>query len=129
MVCYPYYPKSTRTMTPPISETEARIQQSCVMWYRNTYCLNHHSPRRMIFSIPNEGKPDLVRTGLLPGAADLVMIHDPHPICFVEVKTPTGRQSPAQALFQEHITSLGYRYHLIRSLIEFQELLRIEYPI
>jgi len=83
----------------------------------------------MIFSIPNEGKPDLVRTGLLPGASDLILIHYPYPIAFLEVKTPTGKQSTAQIEFQEHITSLGYKYHLIRSLIEFKELLDREYPL
>jgi hypothetical protein len=102
------------------SRAEDSIQQEMFMWYKNTYCLKHHVPRRMIFSVPNEGKPELVRTGLYPGASDLIIIHYPHPPIFVEVKTPTGIQKPEQKEFQQHIESLGYKYFLVRTLEEFQ---------
>lgn len=79
--------------------SEAAIQQSIVRWYQNTYCLQHHSPRCMIFSIPNEGLFEasnmslpahlrkvfkqflkrllfkLIGTGLYPGVGDLCVIH------------------------------------------------------
>ena len=49
------------------SLSEARIQQEIVMWYKNTYCLEHHDPRCMIFSVPNEGRgaasTQLIQTG------------------------------------------------------------------
>ncbi len=35
-------------------KTEAKIQQECVMWFKNTYCLNFHNPKCVIFSVPNE---------------------------------------------------------------------------
>lgn len=100
--------------------TESFIQQQCFTFYNNNYCLLHHVPRRMIFSVPNEGQVRLRGIGLYPGVSDLVVIHHPHPPVFVEVKTPEGTQSPAQKKFQVHIESLGYRYHLVRSLEEFQ---------
>lgn len=100
--------------------TEAKIQQECYLAYWNQYCLLHHVPRRMIFSVPNEGQVRLRGIGLYPGVSDLVVFHHPHPPIFVEVKTPEGKQSPAQKKFQAHIESLGYRYHLVRSLEEFQ---------
>ncbi len=80
-------------------KSESRIQQEIVTWYKNNYCLQHHNPRCMIFSIPNEGlfqtaslsMPKrfmvilkqaikrllfkLISTGLYPGCADLCVIH------------------------------------------------------
>ena len=103
--------------------TEAKIQQEIFMWYNNTYCLSHHSPRNLILSIPNEGKPELIRTGLYPGASDLFIIHHPLPPMFVEIKTPDGRQSDKQRAFQAHVASLGYAYYLIRSLEAFKSLI------
>lgn len=115
-----------KSMKPRISSplerrAEDSIQQEIFMWYNNNYCLLHHSPRRLIFSVPNEGKPELVRTGLYPGASDLLVFHTPsRPPLFIEVKTPSGIQSPNQKEFEAHATSLGYEYYLVRSLEDFQ---------
>jgi len=109
-----------------MNDTESRIQQQCVMWYRNTFCLRHHEPRHVIFSIPNERESEaerirLVSIGLLRGVADLCVLR-PDGVWFVEVKTPTGIQSKAQRSFQEQCAALGIRYELVRSVEEFQEL-------
>ena len=37
-------------------ETESRIQQDCIRYFRNMYCLKHHKPQLIMFSVPNEGK-------------------------------------------------------------------------
>ncbi len=107
-----------------MTQTEAKIQQDIFIWYNNTYCLQHHIPRCIIFSIPNEGKPELIRTGLYPGVSDLFIHHftvsGPHYPMFVEVKTPTGTQKPAQKQFQTHVEALGYPYHIVRSLEDFK---------
>ena len=103
-------------------KSEDKIQQDQVMWYRNTYCLKHHKPRNLILSIPNEGKPELIRTGLYPGAADLMVVHFGR-VFFVENKTDTGRQSDKQKDFQEHVQSLGFDYHLCRSFDEFKQII------
>ena len=118
------------------SKTESRIQQECAVLYRNTFCLAHHKPRCLIFSVPNELKPQFTQTGLLAGTSDLVVIH----VCvgsvrviFAEIKAE-GKQSPAQVRFQERIRVLGetirhagiaglaVEYHLVRSLGEFQRI-------
>lgn len=60
--------------------------------------------------------------GVYPGAADILCtIHGK--VQFVEVKTPTGRQSPKQVKFQEHCRQMGIPYHIVRSLEEFKILL------
>ncbi len=82
----------------------------------------------MILSIPNGGTRNkteaitLKSTGLLPGASDLIVLHGPH-LLWVEVKMPTGYQSPEQRIFQQRVEALGYKYILVRSLLEFQEII------
>jgi hypothetical protein len=55
--------------------------------------------------------------GLRSGVSDLVVIL-PGRVLFLEVKTPTGRQSPAQKTFQQIVESLGHSYVLVRSVEE-----------
>ncbi len=104
---------------PTITGAEEKIQQEIVMWYNNTYCLLHHTPRNLILSIPNENQQHLTRTGLYPGASDLIVHHHPR-LIWVEVKTATGKQSDKQKAFQCHVESLGYSYYLVRSLDDFK---------
>jgi len=104
--------------------TESKIQQQIVEYYRNTYCLKHHNPRHLIFSVPNEGKNvkeqmTKLATGMMSGVSDLIIIQ-PNKIIFVEVKTQTGKQSPKQILFQDKVNKLGFKYILTRSLEDFK---------
>jgi hypothetical protein len=101
--------------------TEAHIQQQIVRYYHNTFCLTTCSPRCMILSIPNEGKPELIATGLYPGAADLLVIHYGRMV-FIEVKTETGAQSANQKRFQQHCRDIEVPYHLVRSVEEFKKI-------
>jgi len=122
------------------NKSESRIQQEIVMWYKNTYCLEHYEPRSMIFSIPNEGRgaaaSQLIQTGLYPGVADLCVIHiqrhEPFEdmyrdldtiILFFEVKKPTGVQSPNQKKFEAHCKQMRLPYHIVRSLDEFKKII------
>jgi len=108
--------------------SEAALQQRIVRHYRNTYCLKHHNPRCLLFSVPNESNVakamKLIQTGLYPGAADLVICHRRDHLSiqwlFVEVKTPNGVQSVKQRLFQNHCNQCGIRYEIVRSLEDFK---------
>lgn len=118
-------------------KSEARIQAEIVRWYRNTYCLAHHNPRCMIFSIPNEGRgpaaTQLIATGLYPGIADLMVIHDTGIGCgecggspkvlFIECKTLIGTQSPNQKRFESHCKAMGIEYKIIRHLEDFRRII------
>lgn len=106
---------------------EAKIQQEIFCWFNNTYCLKFHNPRMCIFSVPNdsESKEETMRkkaTGLLSGVADLIVLL-PNKCIFVEVKTPTGKQSDSQKEFEQHVQSLGFEYHLVRSLDQFKKII------
>jgi hypothetical protein len=105
-------------------KTESAIQQSIVIFYRNNYCLNHHSPQHAIFSVPNESKSkretlQKKAIGMMSGVSDLIIIQ-PRRIIFVEVKTTTGVQSASQKRFQKIVTKLGFEYYLVRSLEDFK---------
>jgi len=107
-------------------ETENNLQQSIFLFFHNTYCLKNMANRGLIMSIPNGGTRNIREamtfkaTGLLKGASDLVVIFPNGKLCFVELKTNTGTQKPEQKDFESRVSSLGYEYHLIRSLDEFK---------
>lgn len=114
--------------------TESRIQQEIAIFYRNTYCLAHHTPRCLILSVPNEGNPRLSQIGAFPGASDLIVFHRvpgrPMRVLFVEVKRPSknSKQSSRQIEFQKIIQSMGLagemvEYHVVRSVDEFKKIL------
>lgn len=105
--------------------TENNLQQSIVLWYNNIYCLKHNNPRGMIFSIPNGGTRNIREamtfkaTGLLKGVSDLIVIFPNNKLCFIELKLQKGIQSDEQKDFECRVSSLGFEYHLIRSLEDF----------
>ena len=91
-------------------------------------------PDLVCFSIPNGGRRDkigaaiLKSEGLLAGAADLCLAHkkvgktydDPdYGALYIEIKTPTGRQSESQKQFEKKVLANGYDYRIVRSLDQF----------
>jgi hypothetical protein len=107
---------------------EDKIQQQCVMWFRNTYCLRHNSPRYVIFSVPNERKDKMERmrmvgTGLMAGVSDLVVVMNWPITLYIEMKTETGTQSDEQKEFELTVTALGWKYYVCRSLDQFKAII------
>jgi|TARA_R100001163_G_scaffold60587_1_gene49996 hypothetical protein len=111
-------------------DTESRIQQDCIRYFRNMYCLKHHKPQMVMFSVPNEGK-DLREqlkkkaTGLMKGVSDTIIIF-PNKVVFCEFKDLKGKQRPDQKLFQEKVILLGHDYWIVRSIEEFKHLIEKE---
>ena len=109
--------------------TEAQIQQSIFKWYHNNFCLKHHEPQNICFSVPNESsnvKEQMYKKslGLIAGISDLIVITK-NEVIFVEVKTQTGRQSKKQKEFQSKVETLGYKYLLVRSLEDFKKQMKL----
>jgi hypothetical protein len=102
-------------------ETESKIQQDCFVWYSNTYARYGNG---IMFSVPNENNGSQqrkVNTGLLRGVSDTIILHQG--VCmFIEFKTLTGVISPFQKEFKEKVENQGFKYYLIRKLIDFQNL-------
>lgn len=107
--------------------SEASIQQEIVVWFKNNFCLKHHEPQSIIFSVPNEREGyqimrKLLLTGLMSGVSDLIVIHKGQ-VLFFEVKTPTGKQSKPQKLFELKVSKQGFKYYLVRSLKDFKNII------
>ena len=106
--------------------SENIIQAQIYQWFHNNYCLKHHTPRGLIFSIPNGGTRNikeamtLKATGVLAGASDMICILPNKQLIFLELKTEKGVQSEKQKEFQKRVENLGFEYWLIRSLDEFK---------
>ena len=106
--------------------SESKIQQEAVMWFRNTFCRVGQTPRCIIFSVPNERSDKfeqmrMVQTGLMSGVSDLVVI-TPGKVLFIEVKDDKGRQSDKQKAFEQSLRTLGFEYYLVRNLEEFKKI-------
>jgi hypothetical protein len=119
--------KKAKKLIREIEDSEDRIQHEIVKWFHNSYCLYNHKPRGLIMSIPNGGRRDkkeamkLKATGLLAGAADLILIYDGN-VLFMEVKTDIGRQSDSQIDFEHRVQDNGLKYYIVRSLEQAKEL-------
>ena len=104
-----------------MQKSESKIQQEIVIWYRN----NNLNNNNIIFSVPNEGKSAKEQmfkkaTGLMSGVSDLICINNGE-VLFIECKDLKGKQSENQKDFQKTIELQGFKYHLVRSLEEFQK--------
>jgi hypothetical protein len=59
--------------------------------------------------------------GVIPGVADMAYLI-PDGIVWIEWKTPDGKQSKDQIQFQHLVESLGHRYFIVRSDLEFRDI-------
>ena len=84
----------------------------CLMWRQNTGAMRDPSSR-------------LVRYGLCTGSSDLVGVAHDGVFLAVEVKTPTGRVSPAQTAFIAAVRRHGGRAGVARSV---EDALAIAFP-
>jgi len=102
--------------------SEFDIQKVCVQWFHIA------RPKWFIFCVPNEGKRSpytagkLKAQGLKSGVADLVIMCPCGKVCFIEMKTPTGVQSPMQKAFEKTCAALGFEYHIAKSFDEFKKI-------
>lgn len=105
-------------------QSEARIQQTAYVWFHNTY----PERRGMLFEINNNSQN--AREGMqhrcmgrVKGVSDMCLLLPGGSVVFVEFKTETGRQSEAQLEWEILVTRNGFRYVIVRSVAEFQQLI------
>tara|TARA_B100002003_G_scaffold13338_2_gene11305 strand:- start:1347 stop:1748 length:402 start_codon:yes stop_codon:yes gene_type:complete len=102
----------TRKIVPA---TEAQIQRAFATLYAQAA-----GPHMIGHSIPNEhigGKGHIGKLkgmGLLPGCADWIVWWPGH-VAYIEFKAESGKQSAAQAAFEEAVRAAGGGYCLARS--------------
>lgn len=110
--------------------SESKIQAKCYQWYNNAFCLKHHNPRGVMFSVPNElaGSNSIAMMqakaiGLTSGVSDTIVILPNSKILFIEFKDEKGRQSDKQKEFETTVKKLGHEYFLIRDFETFKALI------
>jgi len=112
-------------------QTEDRIQQDIFIHINNTYCLEHHPCRGIVFHVPNQRTSPTERIklkamGVLAGVSDLIFIYKGKHL-YLEVKTPSGTQSRDQIDFEGRIQSNGFSYYVVRSVEDVKNILQAEY--
>lgn len=104
-------------------KSESKIQQEIIVWFRNNYSLKHLPKRECIFHVANEGQHRLINLGVLSGVSDLIFTWEGKTY-YCEVKDAKGKQGPKQIEFEELITETGHKYFLVRTLEEFQTIIK-----
>ena len=102
---------------------EENMQIQCVKWFN----IQYPEYAKLLHSSPNGGRRNLREAarfkamGTKAGFPDLFLCvpnAEAHGL-FVELKTPTGRQTTAQVAWQEASRKQGYEYAVCRSIDEF----------
>lgn len=104
---------------------ESKIQKACVKWFR----LKYRDIEGLFFAVPNGGRRDawtariMHDEGVRAGVADLILLlpRGDWAALAIEMKTPQGRQSPAQKAFEKLCGAHGICYAVCRSFDDFRE--------
>lgn len=102
---------------------EDRLHTACVRWFD----LQYPHLRLRLHHSPNGGKRNLVEAakfkamGVRAGFPDLLLLvsRGGSPFLGVELKTSKGRQSEAQKAYQEEFEAMGAKYVVVRSVLQF----------
>lgn len=104
--------------------TEDQIQAKIIIHFRNKYQMHGLA---LIHSTPNGGSRNvleakkLTATGLLAGVSDLIIKLPNSRFIDVEVKIPTGKQSPNQIKIESFLKNINCNYIVVYSLEDFIE--------
>ena len=107
---------------------EDALQIACVSWFS----LQYRQYARLLHHSPNGGKRNAKEAarfkamGVRAGYPDLALhiARSGYNGLFIELKTATGRQTDLQKCYQIALEEQVYRYEVVRSLEQFQNLIR-----
>lgn len=107
---------------------ESELQIQCVRWFAYEY----PHLRMLLYHPKNEGTANgRVRgaiakaEGVVAGVADLILqapSTDGFSCLAIEMKTPAGRQSQEQKLFERYITAANGKYVIVRTFDDFKSI-------
>lgn len=104
-----------------VAPSEHTIQTNVVNWAKRNNV--------MVFSVPNEATRsnfNFKKSGVMAGVSDLIVVIEGE-VLFIEVKTPKGRQSDKQKAFEKKVKDLNHVYEIVRSLEDFQTIIKNHY--
>lgn len=107
---------------------EDDLQMQCVHWFGFQY----PKLRRLLHHSPNGGRRDareglrFKQMGTQAGFPDLILLvpSKGYHALMCELKTKTGRQQDTQKEYQRLVESEGYRYVVVRSFVQFMNVVR-----
>ena len=108
-----------------MKNNESRLQRECVKLFRLQY------PGLTLFAIPNGGKRSITTAailkaeGVLPGVADLFLIHSngSYHGLFIELKWGANKQTETQIEFEAKAKKAGYHYAVCYDFDTFVKLI------
>ena len=119
-------------------DIEHSLQVCCVHWFR----IQYPEYATLLFAVPNGGARNAITgarlkdEGVTAGVADLILLLpqwfttwrgekgcEYAGLC-IEMKTPTGRQSPEQRAWQAAVEAQGYKYAIARDVLEFVKIIQ-----
>ncbi len=101
--------------------SEDQLQSTCFQWHWN----NYQGERGMLFHVNQKARNAIEGNrmkamGVVPGVSDMIYLKGP---VFIEMKTIDGKQSPDQKRFESLVTSLGFKYVIVRTFEQFTQLI------
>lgn len=113
-------------MPTPLPPSEARIQQDCVTWFRNTY-RNHAN---LLYKNHNEGQKNIIAAsidkalGLTPGVPDLFLAipNIKYYGLYIELKQPGKYLSKVQRERMTELHAQGYACICVKTIEDFKRL-------
>jgi hypothetical protein len=100
-------------------KAEGYLQTECIAEFRNQF---ERYGTGVIIPVPNELARKRKDVMIKDGCSDLILVFENN-VIFCELKVGANNQQQNQIKFQELVTSLGFEYHIIRSLEQFKELI------
>ena len=119
-------------------DIEHSLQVCCVHWFR----IQYPEYATLLFAVPNGGARNAITgarlkdEGVTAGVADLILLLPQWfttwrgekgckyaGLC-IEMKTPTGRQSPEQRAWQAAVEAKGYKYAIARDVLGFVKIIQ-----
>lgn len=131
-ICYNCYAEKktpSRKAKQKRDNPEARIQAE---FFKQVPLFFPKLPSKLLLAIPNGGSRNIIEAknlkaqGVKSGVSDvLLLIPKRGYACLcMEFKTPVGKQSDEQKLFQKETESVGNKYVVVRSVKEATDILR-----
>ena len=103
---------------------EYNLQKKCVQWFNYQYpkqqgllYMNFNNPKNKINGALMKA------AGMVAGVSDLTYLHKGQAY-FIELKTPQGRMSEKQKLWESQVTGALFPYSVVREFSDFVGLIK-----
>ena len=106
-----------------VTQSEDQLQAQIFQWHWN----NIPAERGLLFHVNNKARNKIEgmhmkAKGVVPGVVDLVYLKPDGKPVLMELKIETGTQSDDQRKWQLAVEAAGYRYVIIRSIEQAQQI-------